>query len=1046
MTHLTNNRKELSAPTATGLGGIRCVRRMVLALLLCLAATAVRAAWQEGDWTYTKNNDGQCWIIDYTGSNKASKEVLLIPESFENGAVRVVGFTGGFTLEAFTALKTLGLSVSTDITAIPDNFARGLARLENVKVNVEGSSSANYQLPTGITTIGAHAFAGTAIQELSMPGVTTVGEGAFQGCNSLKKVTLAKTTTIGQGAFQGCNSLQDVTFGQAATIGDDAFADCHIATERFITYPGPTANWSYRAFRRSPNIIVRCTDAQGRETACGWAGDTGTESCVYWTRDAEGSVTIACDDVEAYSQHPDKQVKLNNNWNANNIDGTEYTMKHLTMRNVYTTGVWIAIETIETVTLQQGVTAIDESAFQEITTLTTVSMTADVKTIDNEAFWGCTGLTDLWYDGSKTQWNDVRKGDTWKPKDDQGNDLTFAVHYRCTLTFNLQGHGSTAPEKQRVWNGEKFTAPATSPAAEGYAFGGWYSDAACTQAFDFGAVHTDDATAYAKWTAQPQTVSFNMRGKGSAVAAQTVIAGETATEPDQQFATDTDGTLWGIDAWCTDEDCTTDYDFATAVTHPLTLYARWLPAATATIVIEDGSSFSGSNTVSMTDAKGRAADTQGRLIAGTCTLTVTPFSGISFTVEYAMKKRNSEASDPPMTLKGNTPTTLTLNLSQKDVDIKVTFSTKPIVSVSITTDGTAMEGTYTMADGRNNTYTDGSEVPVYDAAAQPDDAIILTITKGNGVGCALTIVNDDVTETKINDATSASFTPHGNVHIELFFYNTATGWLTLTDNGSNTEALADANGKKRMVRLSGRTLFRDGDWNTLCLPFDFDIAKSSLDEKGVTLMELDNGNGNVNGNVNGNGNVTGFVDGTLYLNFKQAGSVIKAGKPYIIKWTKPSRYEEDHSRYDISAPEFDAVTINAAEPTAVTSSDGTMSFVGTYSATTYATANRSILFLGSGNTLYFPQPDDSQPLSIGACRAYFRLNGIKAGDVGSDVRAFVLSFDSSDEQTGIKETDDFSTYHLPYADAWYTLDGVRLATKPAKPGLYIHHGRKVVVK
>ena len=32
------------------------------------------------------------------------------------------------------------------------------------------------------------------------------------------------------------------------------------------------------------------------------------------------------------------------------------------------------------------------------------------------------------------------------------------------------------------------------------------------------------------------------------------------------------------------------------------------------------------------------------------------------------------------------------------------------------------------------------------------------------------------------------------------------------------------------------------------------------------------------------------------------------------------------------------------------------------------------------------------------------------------------------------------------ADAWYTLDGVRLDGKPTKKGLYIHGGRKVVVK
>lgn len=32
------------------------------------------------------------------------------------------------------------------------------------------------------------------------------------------------------------------------------------------------------------------------------------------------------------------------------------------------------------------------------------------------------------------------------------------------------------------------------------------------------------------------------------------------------------------------------------------------------------------------------------------------------------------------------------------------------------------------------------------------------------------------------------------------------------------------------------------------------------------------------------------------------------------------------------------------------------------------------------------------------------------------------------------------------ADAWYTLQGIRLSNKPSKPGVYVHQGRKVVVK
>ena len=980
------------------------LQRLTMTLMLVMLTTAV--AWadelQEAEWRYIKTSDGkQAWITGHiwadTPESAASTLSLTIPETFEDGAVRVVGFSG-FTLEAFTNLTRLKLPASTDITAIPEDFARGLTQLS--VVDVTGNSSTNHQLPAAITTIGAHAFAGTALRNLIMPSVTAVGEGAFQGCNSLYLIT----------------------FGQAATIGDDAFADCHYATPWKITYPGPTTNWSYRADRRSPHLYVFCYDAQGNETgACGWAGDTGTENCVYWTRDAAGSVTFACDDAEAYSQHPNEQAILNYNWSANSDLSNGYTMRNLTMRNVYTTGKWGGVKTLETVTLQEGVTKIDEQAFKNITTLTTVNMTADVNTIETGAFSGCTGLKDVWFDGSLLQWVSI-SGFL------MNNFNNANLHYRCTLTFNMQGHG-TAPTSQIIWNGNTFTQPAEPPTAQGWTFGGWYSNAACTEEFDFTAAVSNNVTAYAKWTALPQTITFDMKGKGEAVVSQNIMAGETVSEPAQQFVTDA-GTLWGIDAWCTDEACTKEYDFSTPVDHSFTLYARWQAAATAVINIHDATE---GCSLSLTDAKGRAVDNNGHLIAGTCTLTVTPASGYSFEGSYTLTDRSSGVSESLQTLKGNATISRQIDLTTKDVDITVTFGTNPVVSVMVSTDGTAVAGTYSMQDGHNKTYVDGDDVTAYGDTAQPADAITLTINKDAGVGCALTIVNNGQKSQYTTDTSNYSFTPHGNVTIELFFYDTTSGMINLANNADNSAALTAANGEKRMVTLSGRTLYRDGDWNTLCLPFDFDIAGSMLDKTGVTLMELDT-------ETAYNGHVTGSEGSTLCLNFKSAGTEIKAGKPYLVKWTKPSNY---NSSKDIIVPVFGAVTIDSSSPESVTSTDGTVSFMGSYDYTEYDNENRNILFLGTGSTLYFPQPSGGQNPSIGACRAFFILNGITADDLpAGNASTFVLNF-GDDEATSIASMEEGRS-KMP--EVWYTLDGRKLDGKPAKKGIYIHHGKKVVIK
>ncbi len=66
-----------------------------------------------------------------------------------------------------------------------------------------------------------------------------------------------------------------------------------------------------------------------------------------------------------------------------------------------------------------------------------------------------------------------------------------------TVTFDANGHG-TAPAAQQVNRGEKASKP-TAPTAAGYTFGGWYTEAACTNAYDFSSAVTQDITLYAQW-------------------------------------------------------------------------------------------------------------------------------------------------------------------------------------------------------------------------------------------------------------------------------------------------------------------------------------------------------------------------------------------------------------------------------------------------------------------------------------------------------------------------------------------------------------------
>ena len=125
-------------------------------------------------------------------------------------------------------------------------------------------------------------------------------------------------------------------------------------------------------------------------------------------------------------------------------------------------------------------------------------------------------------------------------------------------------------------------------------------------------------------------------------------------------------------------------------------------------------------------------------------------------------------------------------------------------------------------------------------------------------------------------------------------------------------------------------------------------------------------------------------------------------------------------------------------PQNIQSADEKVNFFGTYSPVSLAKDDKSNLFLGDDNMLYYPNVAD---YSIKAFRGYFHVD-LKDGD---GVRAINLNFGEEGTQTIIGHTE--ITEITEKADAsWYTIDGIRLNSKPSKKGLYIHNGRKTVVK
>lgn len=88
----------------------------------------------------------------------------------------------------------------------------------------------------------------------------------------------------------------------------------------------------------------------------------------------------------------------------------------------------------------------------------------------------------------------------------------FKLTAGLKVTFNT-GEGSSILDDSVV-NGGKLTQPA-DPTREGYTFGGWFTDAACTQSFDFASPVTSGLTLFAKWVKKPAQDGGNHGGNGN---------------------------------------------------------------------------------------------------------------------------------------------------------------------------------------------------------------------------------------------------------------------------------------------------------------------------------------------------------------------------------------------------------------------------------------------------------------------------------------------------------------------------------------------------
>ncbi len=245
-----------------------------------------------------------------------------------------------------------------------------------------GNTAANYKIPSSVTSIGDGAFDGcTGLESIEIPeSVTSIGREAFFGCTGLEIIQIPDgVTSIGGNTFAWCNNLTSIEIPDGVTsIGDYAFARCDNLTS--IEIPESVTSITDNVFTNCPNLTI-----------CGYAGSTAESHAI------SNGIPFSIVKVGKYGDLTYKvsagEVTITGCEKAatgelvipSTIDGYPVTsIGEDAFRCCYITSIEIP----------DSVTGIGNCAFLECYNLTSIEIPDSVTSIGRFAFQGC-GITSI---------------------------------------------------------------------------------------------------------------------------------------------------------------------------------------------------------------------------------------------------------------------------------------------------------------------------------------------------------------------------------------------------------------------------------------------------------------------------------------------------------------------------------------------------------------------------------------------------------------------------------------------------------------------------
>ena len=242
---------------------------------------------------------------------------------------------------------------STEVTdedlenAVKDEFGVKYSKDWKRLLKAPRNLSGKYSIRKGVKVIGNWAFCSCKLTSINIPNsVTTIGDHAFSGCDSLTSINIPNSVTmIGKGAFSGCDYLTSINIpDDVTTIGEGAFGGCHSLTN--INIPNSVTTIGTGAFFYC--LSLTSINIPNSVTTIGKGAFRGCKSLT--------SINIP--------------------------------------NSVTTIGEWAFVEckSLTNINIPNSVTTIGEWAFAECKSLTNINIPNSVTTIENGAFRGCINL------------------------------------------------------------------------------------------------------------------------------------------------------------------------------------------------------------------------------------------------------------------------------------------------------------------------------------------------------------------------------------------------------------------------------------------------------------------------------------------------------------------------------------------------------------------------------------------------------------------------------------------------------------------------------